>query len=246
MTDPIRRDRCLPMSGKDQKDEASGQDPKVKSEDGGATSTDEAKEPSVEELSAKYKDLIKKYNQLVERLKRSDARRDQLKTDINDLEEAKNEESTRAEELRVNIEALEAQNADLLEELGAANRLIETGLEQEISDIMATGGGPLPSKVPTFSGDSSADRNAAALWLSNLESLATGQKWTDNQTLSNAILALSGDAGEWRWSEQHDNAEWFNKDVIYSKLLERKRFYIYIVCRHECTRIHKCCLARLV
>ena len=212
------------MSGKDQKAEASGKDPKVKSEEGGATSTDDPREESSgDELSTKYKDLIKKYNLLVERLKRSDARRDQLKTELSDLEGVKNEESNRALELRVNLESLEAQNADLLEELGAANRLIETGLEEEINDIMATGGGPIPSKVPTFSGDSSADGNAAALWLSNLESLATGQKWTDNQTLSNAILALSGDAGEWRWSEQHDNADWF-KDLNLFKENFKKRF----------------------
>ena len=212
------------MSGKDQKTGASGQDPKVKSEDGGAASTDEAREePSSDELSTKYKDLIKKYNLLVERLKRSDARRDQLKTELADLEGVKNEESNRAVELRVNLESLEAQNADLLEELGAANRLIATGLEEEINDIMATGGGPIPSKVPTFSGDTSADGNAAALWLSNLESMATGKKWTDNQTLSNAILALSGDAGEWRWSEQHDNADWF-KDLNLFKENFKKRF----------------------
>ena len=43
------------MSGKDQKTGASGQDPKVKSEEGGAASTDEAREePASDELSTKY------------------------------------------------------------------------------------------------------------------------------------------------------------------------------------------------
>ena len=70
----------------------------MKSEEGGAASTDEAREePSSDELSTKYKELIKKYNLLVERLKRSDARRDQLKTELADLEGSKDEE------LRVNL-----------------------------------------------------------------------------------------------------------------------------------------------
>ena len=51
------------------------------------------------------------------------------------------------------------------------------------------------NKIPKFRAEGE-DRNKA-LWLSNLDAIAVGHKWSDGQTLSNAILALDGDAAEW-------------------------------------------------
>ena len=58
------------------------------------------------------------------------------------------------------------------------------------------------NKIPKFCAEGE-DGNKAALWLSNLDAIVVGHKWSEGQTLSNAILALDGDAAEWRWSQKN-------------------------------------------
>ena len=78
------------------------------------------------------------------------------------------------------------------------------------------------NKIPKFRAEGE-DGNKAALWLSNLDPIAVGHKWSEGQTSSNAILTLDGDAAEWRWSQKNWHPQWF-EDLAQFKIAFRDRF----------------------
>ena len=77
------------------------------------------------------------------------------------------------------------------------------------------------AKVPPFSG-SSSDNISPSLWLSNLKNLSASNRWSNDQCLNNALLALQGPAGIWKETESKlTPASFATWDAFKDAFLER-------------------------
>jgi len=161
-----------------------GSEPKPESSPGSGTTS-----PTWKPTVGAYKDLSAK-------LQRAAAR----------LEEALHERDTAIGALASNRASWTAVEREHETEIEVLRDRIENlaAVEAGETDNMAEGGG---RKVPQFTGEDADSTGASAtLWLNNLEELAKVNKWTDAQTLSAALLSLSGEAGAWRVGEELDTA----------------------------------------
>ena len=199
----------------------------AKAEPKSADSKDSSKKekpPPPRTPEEKYADLVKKYNDLVANYKARGVAGDELRARLTQVEEELVEENERFQETEYRLKKAN----DEIEVLTAFGpRRGEEGEEEEeeggVSDdfIMAASVSGA-NKIPKFRAEGE-DGNKAALWLSNLDAIAVGHKWSEGQTLSNAILALDGDAAEWRWSQKNWHPQWFEELAAF-KIAFRDRF----------------------
>ena len=102
--------------------------------------------------------------------------------------------SDELEETKDKLEALHAI-------VGDNSVLNDSNPEAEISilndNMAAQGAQSSVSKAPVFCGNS--ESKSVFLWVTRLKKLQSVNKWTDQQTLDAATMALKGPAGEW-WS----------------------------------------------
>ena len=106
----------------------------------------------------------------------------------------------------------------------AKDAMSEEEERRAAADILSVGSDQKgPSRVPPYMGTEGG--HSAQIWLTGLEKLQGIQKWSPQQTLDAADLALFGIAAEWKTAQRAKNSAIFTDLALFKKEF-LKRFAI--------------------